>query len=735
MVDKRPDQFANTRTDVRGEKIHSSDGAKVPPSSGTLAEDVSRTQSAANPYSDSLTYDLGDLVEESGTVFRNIVAITVPETFNPTKWDAVGAAGAVSLQDAYDNGNEIKEDDPDGLQTNTPIKITVADPPVANKGEYAESGESYIVGDIVTLTGPLVSIQFFRNIVAIADPAGVFDSTKWVEITIFQSVQEVIDLNSKAPITFQGGGQIKQIPFNLELVKTINDGDDSINLGTPKTFEAHSRFVFIGNTTGVNAGIEILSLRNPEIPEHIHTIKTSDGFSVTLPIDVRHHGSYLYVLSDEGGTGIVFSIIDVSNPNTPIELATLVVGGVGDIFEQLLVVDKHVYIRERGPVAVGSGSIIVLDVSDFDNILTLATWTNGLDNGNGPIQISTPQQMAIHEKKMWITNFEDGIVLSNAELIDITDPALPLHISNIVEGAGLTPPHLKNVRSIIPTRDIVYFLSESELALTIIDYVDPTTPVVRGVIRDPPDLGLVMGGILEGQYLYVHYFLSGESFVASFNVDDPDNPFKLGEVITSTEALIDSTAMTIRGNHIYLLHDAVAGRLFILRSSGLDTQAARISSALIGNLEVKGEVSSRRLDVSEDGHFGQGILVNGVIAGQKGSQIKKRVINLTVSGAGGTVDFDMSFDDTIFIVDAIGLTGDVDANVINGRQGNRATIIAQFDAPVHADSINFDDAQFYIPELFPDFLGFLREVAELQVLEEGGGPGTILAKCWKDGNP
>jgi len=61
---------------------------------------ISRLQSAANVYSASKTsYDVGDLVIESNTLFRNIIAVTSPEAFDPDKWEAIPNVNPLTFPD------------------------------------------------------------------------------------------------------------------------------------------------------------------------------------------------------------------------------------------------------------------------------------------------------------------------------------------------------------------------------------------------------------------------------------------------------------------------------------------------------------------------------------------------------------------------------------------------------------------------------------------------------------
>ena len=95
MVDKTPAELdPGTPSDTS--IVHASENGVSTNSKGHGERDISRLQGTAPLYSSSKTYNLNDLVTESGTVFRNITAITIPETFNPSKWASVGGGDTVT---------------------------------------------------------------------------------------------------------------------------------------------------------------------------------------------------------------------------------------------------------------------------------------------------------------------------------------------------------------------------------------------------------------------------------------------------------------------------------------------------------------------------------------------------------------------------------------------------------------------------------------------------------------
>jgi len=90
LVDKTPAELdPGTPSDTS--IVHASENGVSTNSKGHDERNISRLQGTAPLYSSSKTYNLNDLVTESGDVFRNTTAITVPEAFNPSKWTSIGA--------------------------------------------------------------------------------------------------------------------------------------------------------------------------------------------------------------------------------------------------------------------------------------------------------------------------------------------------------------------------------------------------------------------------------------------------------------------------------------------------------------------------------------------------------------------------------------------------------------------------------------------------------------------
>jgi hypothetical protein len=84
-----------------GSVVHASDAALGNLSRAHDERDISRLQSAITPYNAALTYEINDVVSFSNQAQICIVQITVPEAFDPAKWQ-VSSSGRGILMISYD---------------------------------------------------------------------------------------------------------------------------------------------------------------------------------------------------------------------------------------------------------------------------------------------------------------------------------------------------------------------------------------------------------------------------------------------------------------------------------------------------------------------------------------------------------------------------------------------------------------------------------------------------------
>ncbi len=600
---------------------------------------------------------------------------------------------------------------------------------------------TYKIGDEVKESG-----QLFRCITAIGTPE-VFDPAKWeqfsalqgaydfgeeiqtvdatpVKITaptdVFQSVLEVIDQDDDVPLKIEGSGEIEQQPFNLMLASTVNGSATSI-VNSVKLV-VHSRFLFVDNGAALpDNGIEIFSIANPENPElltNLATFFTSAG-------DFQHHGDILYVIDVDSGVATL-RLIDIGIPTDAKELGSFTSGTGTTSFSGggLTIQGSLAFIPN---VVGGINKLTILDVSDPANIIEVNTISNG---DGGGIVLNRPSLIVVHENFLFVYNSGDDSV----ECIDISDPKNPSHLSNIVDGGG-SAPFLDSVVRFHVTRDVAHFCNVNSKSIQTIDYADPTAPVVKDSIKDG-DAGVSLGDVVDcviaGRYVYI---LNKEVvappfdiLIATIDLQDADNLVFLQNKAVATETTGFPGGFAITGDHLYATLGASQpnGKLYSFRNSGLETQSMRVGAGRFGDLDVKDMTTCRLADVSESLHVGgRGILSNGKIAGQKSSDIVRKVRSFTLPSGAPTPDpfnIDLSDDVNVYDINADAIDENWDFDVINPRPGHRALL----HITMTSDSIFFTGLKYFTPIGLPTSAVTTDAYVKIEALLDDGSADSIL---------
>ena len=92
-----------------GSVVHASDAALGNLSRAHDERDISRLQSAINVYDAAKTYEVNDVVQFNNQAQICITQITVPEAFDPTKWN-VSSSGRGILMISYETDVAVNND-------------------------------------------------------------------------------------------------------------------------------------------------------------------------------------------------------------------------------------------------------------------------------------------------------------------------------------------------------------------------------------------------------------------------------------------------------------------------------------------------------------------------------------------------------------------------------------------------------------------------------------------------
>ncbi len=137
------------------------------------------------------------------------------------------------------------------------------------------------------------------------------------------------------------------------------------------------------------------------------------------------------------------------------------------------------------------------------------------------------------------------------EIIDISDPTNPTHVSSITDMVGRK---LSGAHSIFVSGRYAYVASLNDSGVEIIDISDPASPIHVGSIGDTGDraLGGAKSIYVSGKYAYVAAYV--DDGVEILDISDPANPTHKGAIFAaSSDALLDGAgSIYVSGRYAYV---------------------------------------------------------------------------------------------------------------------------------------------------------------------------------------
>ncbi|MGA2122563.1 MAG: PKD domain-containing protein, partial [Methanoregula sp.] len=170
-------------------------------------------------------------------------------------------------------------------------------------------------------------------------------------------------------------------------------------------------------------------------------------------------------------------------------------------------------------------------------------------NGDGGALLSYPLSVYV------VGNYAYVVSESNAlEIVDVTNPAAPVHKGSITDGTG-SAPFLNRPQSVYVSGNYAYTASFGSNALEIVDVTDPAHPVHKGSISNGNGGALLNGpyGVyVAGTYAYVASYNSNALEIV--NVTDPAHPVHAGNLTDGMGgALLNQPfSVWVAGNYAYV---------------------------------------------------------------------------------------------------------------------------------------------------------------------------------------
>jgi hypothetical protein len=370
------------------------------------------------------------------------------------------------------------------------------------------------------------------------------------------------------------GGNFLVSSGNPALEGSIDNSDPSAILTYSRGVFVSGQYAYVANYGGVNCssgGIDILDVSNPSSPESISTISGT----ANCYIDVFVSGRHLYAISDGG-----LEIYDISAPANPAYKGknynytpTPIDGGI-------YVSGQYAYVAVRD-FGFNPSRIVVFDVSNPAD--PKMTDYISYDNPN----ITGPKGIYVQGGYAYVANSDTNAL----EIINVSDP-YNIYQAGLIDDASCDAANgndckLAGASSVYVSGPYAYVTGSSDQGVEILDVSDPANPLHAGSISGTPDLQNPRNIYVSGRYAYVTSWRR----VAVIDVSDPANPSLIGLIADNdgTNFFNSSYDIAVVGKYAYVTDDSFG--LVALDISGIDAPAASIGSLAVGSAQVAKNVN------------------------------------------------------------------------------------------------------------------------------------------------
>ena len=182
----------------------------------------------------------------------------------------------------------------------------------------------------------------------------------------------------------------------------------------------------------------------------------------------------------------------------------------------------------NGPQAVSLSGTTAYVVSQLSNALEIIDVSDpahpvhkgSLANGTGGALLRAPMGVAVSGTYAYVASSGSNAL----EIIDVSDPAHPVHAGSLVNGTEGTL--LNNPQSVAVSGRHAYVTGYGSSTLEIVNISDPAAPAHEGTIKDDTLLKNPTSVFVAGNYAYVTS--SGNNALEIVDISNPSNPFHKG---------------------------------------------------------------------------------------------------------------------------------------------------------------------------------------------------------------
>ena len=291
--------------------------------------------------------------------------------------------------------------------------------------------------------------------------------------------------------------------------------------------------------------LTIVDITNPFAPQHKGSLINGEGGALlTNPVSVFVKDNYAYVVS-YGNNAL--EVIDVSDPSSPVHAGSITHGQGGAILAGCYSV--HVTGNYAFVASVNSNALEVIDITDPGNPTHAAVLTN-VTGGSPAAQLSSAAFVAVYGDYAYFAG-------NNAvEIINVKNPLAPVKVGTFIDGTPGAVSTKPTAVQVVGKYAYVTWGTQTFADFEIIDISNPAAPVHKSsVVSGTGGRTFPWGSTINvsGNYAYVAGSTSNTVWV--YNVTDPTNPTFAGSIADGAggASLIGPRGMAFSGNYAYVI--------------------------------------------------------------------------------------------------------------------------------------------------------------------------------------
>jgi hypothetical protein len=291
--------------------------------------------------------------------------------------------------------------------------------------------------------------------------------------------------------------------FEVGVIFDDSTGGTANCLDKPLNVYVSGKYAYV--VTATDHALSIIDISNPSNLTEVGCVKdtstggTATGLNTATALYVS--GKYAYVL---GKADDALSIIDVSNPTNPIEVAALIRGGatIGlDDPTGIYVSGRYAYVASQA----GDGSMSIIDVLDPLNPVEVGIIQDAVAGGNASV-LGGAQAVYVLGRYAYVSSYAN----SSLTIVDVSNASNPFEISYIQdESKGGEATAIDGFSEIYVSGKYAYMTSLNDDAISVFDISNASNIVELDVLLDDSqggeatNLEASRGLFVSGKYAYV----------------------------------------------------------------------------------------------------------------------------------------------------------------------------------------------------------------------------------------